>query len=57
MEVGRTTWYQFIKDEIEKDYKEMGKFIINIDRNEIDFLSFDFSKMEICLKTERITDQ
>ncbi len=53
-EVCRYTWQQFIKDDIEKNYEEMGEDNVNVEVNETDFLSFDFSTMEIYRDTELI---
>ena len=50
----RATWQQFIKDDIEKNYEEMGEDNVYLERNESDYISFDFSTMEICRKTELI---
>ena len=52
----RATWQQFIKDDIEKNYEEMGEDNVYLERNESDYISFDFSTMEICRKTELIDD-
>lgn len=54
MDVCRFTWQQFIKNDIEKKYKDLGEDNIYVDRNEIDFISFDFSKMEIFRDNELI---
>ena len=56
MDVCRFTWQQFIKDDIEKNYEEMGEDNVYVERNEADYISFDFSKMEICRDTELITE-
>lgn len=54
MDICRLTWIQFIKDDIEKNYEEMGENILYVEEKEAEYISFDFSKMEICQKTELI---
>lgn len=56
MEIGRHTWQQFIKDDIEKNYEELGEDELYLDRNESDYISFDVFSGEICRYTERISD-
>lgn len=56
MEIGRHTWQQFIKDDIEKNYEELGEDELYIDRNESDYISFDVFSGEICRYTEPISD-
>ena len=56
MEIGRHTWQQFIKDDIEKNYEELGEDELYLDRNESDYISFDEISGEICRYTERISD-
>lgn len=56
MDVCRFTWQQFIKDDIEKKYEKMGEDNVYVDRNEADYISFDFSTMEICRDTELIIE-
>jgi len=55
MEIGRHTWQQFIKEDIEKNYEELGEDELYLDRNESDYISFDEISGEICRYTERIS--
>jgi len=55
-ELGRHTWQQFIKDDIEKNYEELGDDELCLERNEADYISFDESSGKICRYTERISD-
>ena len=56
MEIGRHTWQQFIKDDIKKNYEELGEDELYLDRNESDYISFDEISGEICRYTECISD-
>lgn len=55
MDFSRIAWSQFIKDDIERNYSEMGT-ITNEEYNEEDYLSFDYSTMMICREIEKIVE-
>jgi hypothetical protein len=55
-ELGRTTWQQFIKNDIEEKYDEVGADLIHVESNEIEYITFNFSTMSICLRKETIID-
>ena len=56
IEVCRQTWLQFIKDDIEKNYEEMGEDNVYVDRNKTEYITYNVFSGEICWGSERITD-
>ncbi len=56
IEMERHTWRLFIKDDIEKNYEELGEEELCLERNEANYISFDVIGGEICRFTERISD-
>ncbi|MEE3483049.1 MAG: leucine-rich repeat protein [Bacteroidales bacterium] len=56
IEVFRHTWQQFIKDDIEKNYVEMGEDCDYVDCNTTEYITYDDFSGEICWGSERIDD-
>ena len=51
-----SVWRDFIKDDIERNFYEMGEDDLDISNNVAYYISFDFHKMEICWDSKRIAD-
>lgn len=56
IEMGRVAWQQFIKDDIEMNYEELGEIELYLEENECHYISFDTLNGFICRDTERISD-
>jgi hypothetical protein len=56
IEVCRQTWQQFIKDDIDKNYEEMGEDNVYVDRNETEYITYNVFSGKICWGSERIIE-
>ncbi len=55
-ELCRNTWQQFIKNDIEKVFEELGQDDLDFESNTAYYISFDESCGEICRKAESISN-
>lgn len=55
-ELCRNTWQQFIKNDIEKVFEELGQDDLDFESNTAYYISFDESSGEICRKAESISN-
>lgn len=52
----KSIWKDFIKDDVERNFYEMGEDDLDISNNVAYYISFDFHKMEICWDSQRIAN-